>query len=458
MSSREISREELFAMVWERPTQEVAKELGVSGVAIGKLCVRLQVPKPPRGYWARVQSGQIPRRPPLKAFRDELELRRQVATRARSAEALTKLQQQFYEAALSDLEGRGIDVAGARTRGGALPDLSPNLAAQMLLLIQNRGREWVEQGKIPTRWVHSVENSATNLVGRLLPLARAQILVFESERKKGSYAEGGPAVLVRLTAPLQERIAALVCIVREQKLQHVVMPLVAADHAWSARHLYEPASRLFLESTLCISATEIWVESLRRAWREEDPPERFATTRKALRVIMPIDYMPTQELALPPLVTRVATVPYQERLQALIEADRIYDMLVQATYDMDRTIPDEKLAIAERIWFGGERPFLSARQAWKRLEDELERWELQLEAERSALAQSILGIEIGDIVTAGSADRLLRISVTGVTLYAGDEGVTFVVDGTRFRKDGTLGKLRETFSLRFEGEKKDTTK
>lgn len=171
---------------------------------------------------------------------------------------------------------------------------------------------------------------------------------------------------------------------------------------------------------------------------------------------MPIDYMPTQELALPPLVTRAATVPYQERLQALIEADRIYDMLVQATYDMDRTIPDEKLAIAERIWFGGERPFLSARQAWKRLEDELERWGLQLEAERSALAQSILGVEIGDIVTTGSADRLLRISVAGVTLYAGDKGVTFVVDGTRFRKDGTLGKLRETFSLRFEGEKETT--
>ena len=48
--------------------------------------------------------------------------------------------------------------------------------------------------------------------------------------------------------------------------------------------------------------------------------------------------------------------------------------------------------------------------------------------------------------------------VTGATLYAGDEGVTFVVSGTRFRKDGTLGKLRETFSLRFEGEKKNTTK
>lgn len=65
---RELSREELFALVWERPTSEVAKELGVSDVALAKLCKRLQVPKPPRGYWAKVQSGRTPRRPPLAAF------------------------------------------------------------------------------------------------------------------------------------------------------------------------------------------------------------------------------------------------------------------------------------------------------------------------------------------------------------------------------------------------------
>lgn len=453
MVGQNLSREELFAMVWERPTQEIAKELGVSDVAIGKLCTRLQVPKPPRGYWARVQAGITPRRLRLAAFREELERRRHEVARTRAAEVLTKLQQQFYEVALSDLEGRGIDVTGARTRGGRLPDLSSDLAAQLLLAIQNRGREWVEQGKIPTRWVSSVESSATNLVGKLLPLARPQIVVFESERKRGGYAENGPAVLVRLTVALQERIAALVRVIRDQKLQHVVMPLIAADHAWSVRHLYEPASRLFLESTLCISATEIWVESLRRAWRDEDPPERLTTSRKTIRVMLPLDYMPAGETTLPPVVTRAATLPYQDRLQALLEAERVYDMLSNAACQMDRTVPDEKLALAERIWFGEERPFRAARQAWKHLEAELERWELQLEAERAALAQSILGIEVGDIVTSGNADRLLRVLVAGVTLYASDKGVTFVVHGTRFRKDGTLGKLRETVSLHFENTK-----
>jgi hypothetical protein len=92
MARCEVSREELFAMVRERPTETVAKELGISGVALGKLCMRLQVPKPPRGYWARVESGQTPRRPALPAFREEMERRRKETERAQRAEMLTTLQ------------------------------------------------------------------------------------------------------------------------------------------------------------------------------------------------------------------------------------------------------------------------------------------------------------------------------------------------------------------------------
>lgn len=35
------SREELFALVWEKSTSEIARELGLSDVAIGKLCTKL---------------------------------------------------------------------------------------------------------------------------------------------------------------------------------------------------------------------------------------------------------------------------------------------------------------------------------------------------------------------------------------------------------------------------------
>jgi hypothetical protein len=55
----------LYEQVWSKPVQEVARLYGVSGVRLGKVCRGLQVPVPPRGYWARMRSGSKMRRPAL---------------------------------------------------------------------------------------------------------------------------------------------------------------------------------------------------------------------------------------------------------------------------------------------------------------------------------------------------------------------------------------------------------
>jgi hypothetical protein len=203
---------------------------------------------------------------------------------------------------------------------------------------------------------------------------------------------------------------------------------------------------------LCISATGIWVEFTRTAWREEDPPERLATSRIRLQAVMPIDYMPVQEVSLSHVVSSADVAPYRKRLRALLEAERVLEMMTGAFYTIEREVPDDTLAIADRLWFGRERPFLYARHAWRRLDNELERWEVELEAERSALAQAVLGIETGDIVVFENGGQLLRLSVTGSTLYVTDEDVVFIVNGTRFRKGGTLGKREDTLRIRFENE------
>jgi hypothetical protein len=81
IGERDIACEERVAPVWQRPTVEVARALGVSDLAVAKLCARLQVPKAPRGYRARVHSGATPRRPPLAAFREEREENRKHSER-----------------------------------------------------------------------------------------------------------------------------------------------------------------------------------------------------------------------------------------------------------------------------------------------------------------------------------------------------------------------------------------
>ena len=64
-ASKSLTREELYELVWTSPTVQVAKSLGVSDVAIAKICKRLNIPKPPLGYWAKVQYGEKLSRPPL---------------------------------------------------------------------------------------------------------------------------------------------------------------------------------------------------------------------------------------------------------------------------------------------------------------------------------------------------------------------------------------------------------
>lgn len=64
-NSNAPTREELFKLVWSAPVTKVARGMGVSDVALAKRCRREGVPLPPRGYWAKVASGQAPNKPAL---------------------------------------------------------------------------------------------------------------------------------------------------------------------------------------------------------------------------------------------------------------------------------------------------------------------------------------------------------------------------------------------------------
>jgi hypothetical protein len=47
------ARAELFERVWTTSLLQLAKEIGVSDVALGKACRSADIPLPGRGYWAK---------------------------------------------------------------------------------------------------------------------------------------------------------------------------------------------------------------------------------------------------------------------------------------------------------------------------------------------------------------------------------------------------------------------
>ena len=55
---KSMTRRELYDLVWSIPITKLSKKYGLSDVGFAKICKKYNIPRPPRGYWARIASGQ----------------------------------------------------------------------------------------------------------------------------------------------------------------------------------------------------------------------------------------------------------------------------------------------------------------------------------------------------------------------------------------------------------------
>ena len=63
-------REALYLEVWSQPLTKLAKKYHISNVMLGKICRKLKIPLPGRGYWAKKEFGKTVKQPPLPAVKD----------------------------------------------------------------------------------------------------------------------------------------------------------------------------------------------------------------------------------------------------------------------------------------------------------------------------------------------------------------------------------------------------
>ncbi|GAA4924662.1 hypothetical protein [Mucilaginibacter defluvii] len=60
-----LEREDLYRLVWEKPMTEIAKQYAISDVGLRKACLRLNIPIPKAGHWAKTYAGQQLKKPAL---------------------------------------------------------------------------------------------------------------------------------------------------------------------------------------------------------------------------------------------------------------------------------------------------------------------------------------------------------------------------------------------------------
>jgi hypothetical protein len=65
-----VERQKLYEQIWSIPAAKLAIQYGISDVGLAKACKRHKIPRPPRGYWARVEAGQKIPRTPLPEIKD----------------------------------------------------------------------------------------------------------------------------------------------------------------------------------------------------------------------------------------------------------------------------------------------------------------------------------------------------------------------------------------------------
>jgi hypothetical protein len=69
--SQRFTREEFYDLVWSKPITHLAKDFRLSDVALHKICRKHDIPKPERGWWAKLAAGHSLSRTPLPELKSD---------------------------------------------------------------------------------------------------------------------------------------------------------------------------------------------------------------------------------------------------------------------------------------------------------------------------------------------------------------------------------------------------
>ena len=170
LSAEKITREELYEAVWSEPIHQLSKALGISDVGLAKVCKKLNVPVPGRGYWAKNRATRKLLRISLPLLEAGQPAEHQI-TQAHCGEA-----ERWTRETIQRLAGEGISVPtlGENTIS---PELHPLLAQYRGMLEQaglNAGRLRATQPCLPI-------NVSPSLLERALKIIQNLISAFEKQ-------------------------------------------------------------------------------------------------------------------------------------------------------------------------------------------------------------------------------------------------------------------------------------
>ncbi len=428
-----LSREELFELVWAAPSSSLAKELGISDVALGKLCLREQVPKPPPGYWAKVRAGRSPRRPRLPEFHPERRPPRPVDM---PGTHLSPGKLRYFHLALERL-GDAADLGELRVDGTRILSLPAELASSLILTLESVLRS----GDVDDHsWQreHAHRKVIAELVDTLLPFAESTLLVLAHKRSYGD----PDLCLVRLNAETKRSIAQLRRIVIENNLDFVCRGLDGNSISWR-KSGYDPDLRAY---RIFVSTNHVWVRAI-----DSEDKVVAETERVDLSTVLPIESFAELDFRVPSVIA-----PSRDRLDAgrigrYLKSKNLLDESMDASCRLGQLNEDPSNICSLRSALSDTEidQVRAASELARIAEARLDNWEADLGRECTSIVEDFLGVRLGDrVCLTEESQRQLTLQLTSVDLWSKDEELVFWLTGTRYRKDGSLGKRVESRLVR----------
>jgi hypothetical protein len=153
-----FSRQELYDLVWSEPMKTLAARFNLSDVGLAKACKKANIPRPPRGYWAKLAAGKRVSKTPLPArgpgMSDSIEIganRYYYYSRTSEEEALNSTPQPpVFEDTIEDVAAR-VTAAIPRVTVPRFPEHAHRQIRQLLDADELRRREHLTS-RFPSSW------------------------------------------------------------------------------------------------------------------------------------------------------------------------------------------------------------------------------------------------------------------------------------------------------------------
>ncbi len=246
-----VTRKQLYDQVWAEPMRRLATRYAISDVGLAKICSKHDIPRPPRGYWAKKEFGKATRQIPLPNPGDNFEITlRDPDTCRLSSPAL----QETIEKTMSAEEKREAKIEVAESLRGAHALVSK--ANHELQAVETDDNRLIV---LPDKATFSIHVSKASL-RRALLVMDALIKALE---KRGYEVESGPAVRI-LDVSVRFSVTETLDTQREQPDDHDLDGHYQFGHSrFNTKRV--PSGRLALHID---DADAYWASGCRKSWRD----------------------------------------------------------------------------------------------------------------------------------------------------------------------------------------------